>query len=195
MFRHSKLVALVDDTDPAILSNATNITLAKFFTPDTTESTAYQIYFNNGFYNPHTEHNKTAGGIIASTGFYISGDASNQMYFDDDGSGNLRLYYLVAGSRVYQDSTIGTVNYATGEIKIFGIHIATVGNVDGAASSKIRITAVPNSRDIVPVRNQLLEIDFVNTYVVAEVDTIATSDASAGSSYIPTTTYTSTSGY
>ena len=195
MFRHSKLVALVDDTDPAILSNATNITLGKFFTPNTTESTAYTVNFNNGFYNPHAEHNKSAGGITASTGFYISGDASNQMYFDDDGSGNLRLYYLVAGSRVYQDSTIGTVNYATGEIKIFGIHIATVGNVDGAASSKIRITAVPNSRDIVPVRNQLLEIDFINSTVDAEVDTIATSDASAGASYIATTTYTPTSGY
>ncbi len=195
MFRHSKLVALVDDTDPAILSNATNITLAKFFTPDTTESTAYQIYFNNGFYNPHTEHNKTAGGIIASTGFYISGDASNQMYFDDDGSGNLRLYYLVAGSRVYQDSAMGTVNYITGEIKVFGIHIATVSEVDGVTSSKIRITAVPNSRDIVPVRNQLLEIDFVNSTVDAEVDTIATSDASAGATYVPTTTYTTTSGY
>ena len=195
MFRHSKLVALVDDTDPAILSNATNITLAKFFTPDTTESTAYQIYFNNGFYNPHTEHNKTAGGIIASTGFYISGDADNQMYFDDDGSGNLRLYYLVAGSRVYQDSAMGTVNYITGEIKVFGIHIATVSEVDGVTSSKIRITAVPNSRDIVPVRNQLLEIDFVNSTVDAEVDTIATSDASAGATYVPTTTYTTTSGY
>ena len=195
MFRHSKLVALVDDTDPAILSNATNITLAKFFTPDTTESTAYQIHFNNGLYNPHEEHNKGSGGILASTGFYISGDADNQMYFDDDGSGNLRLYYLVAGSRVYQDSTMGTVNYATGEVKVFGIHIATIGEVDGATSSKIRITVVPNSRDIVPVRNQLLEIDFVNSTVDAEVDTIATSDASAGATYVPTTTYTTTSGY
>ena len=102
---------------------------------------------------------------------------------------------MVAGSRVYQDSAIGTVNYITGEIKIFGIHIATVGDVDGAASSKIRITTVPNSRDIVPVRNQLLEIDFVNSTVDAEVDTIATSDASAGATYVPTTTYTTTSGY
>ena len=126
--------------------------MGKFFTPDTTESTAYTVNFNNGLYNPHAEHNKSAGGITASTGFYISGDADNQMYFDDDGSGNLRLYYLVAGSRVYQDSAMGTVNYITGEIKVFGIHIATVSEVDGVTSSKIRITAVPNSRDIVPVR-------------------------------------------
>ena len=33
-----------------------------------------------------------------------------------------------------------------------------VGNVDNVSSTQIRITAIPDSYDIVPVRNQILEI-------------------------------------
>ena len=34
-----------------------------------------------------------------------------------------------------------------------------VSNVDGEISTQIRVTAIPNSNDVVPVRNQILEID------------------------------------
>jgi len=195
MFRHSKLTGLIDSTDTSILSNVTNITLAKYITPTTTESTSYTVNFNNALYNPHSDHNKAGGGIIASTGFYISGDTTNEMFFDDDGSGVLRLYYLVSGARVYQDATAGTINYSTGEIKIDGIHITTISSVDGVSSTKIRITAIPDSKDIIPVRNQLLEIDFTNTTITGEVDTIATGNTGAGASYTTTSAYSSTSSY
>ena len=195
IFRHSKVIGLIDNTNPAILSNNTNVSLAKFLTPTLNKSTSYTITFNNAFYNPHSGHNSSAGGIVASTGFKIRGDSVNTMFFDDDGSGNLRMYYVVAGARVYSDSAIGTVDYTKGTIKTNGISITEVENVDGASSSKIRITVVPKSKDVVPVRNQLLEIDFVNTTVTGEVDTIAVSDASAGADYVPTSSYTSTSSY
>ena len=67
--------------------------------------------------------------------------------------------------------------------------------VDGAASSRIRITAIPDSKDIVPVRNQILEIDFINTSIIGEVDTVAVGDSAAGTTYTPTSSYTSTSSY
>ena len=195
MFRHSQLTGQIDDTDTAILSNVTNISIGKFFTPTTTASTAYTLNFNNAFYNPHSGHNATAGGVIASTGFKISGDTTNVMYFDDDGEDNLRLYYVVAGVRVYQDETAGTVAYSTGKISINGIYITDVSDVDGATSTQIRVTATPDSKDIVPVRNQLLEIDFTNSTITGEVDTIATGDTGAGATYTTTSAYTSTSSY
>ena len=43
MFRHSQLTGQIDDTDTAILSNVTNISIGKFFTPTTTTSTAYKV--------------------------------------------------------------------------------------------------------------------------------------------------------
>ena len=63
IFRHSKVLGLIDNTDTAITSNTTNITLAQKFTPTTTAATSYNINFNNAFYNPHSEHNKSSGGI------------------------------------------------------------------------------------------------------------------------------------
>ena len=195
IFRHSKVLGLIDDTSTAITSSSANVTIGHFFTPTTTASTAYTINFNNAFYNPHSEHNKSAGGVIASTGFYISGDATNVHYFDDDGAGNLRLYYVSAGTRVYADSTAGTVTYSTGKIVTDSIYITSAYEVDGEASSQIRITAVPDSKDIVPLRNQILEIDFTNTKITGEVDTIAVGDSAAGTNYTATSAYTPTSSY
>ena len=195
LFRHSKLLGLIDNTDTSITSSAVNVTMGHLFTPTLNASTAYTISFNNAFYAPHDGHNKSGGGVIASTGFYVSGDASNIQYFDDDGSGNLRTYYITAGTRIYTDSTAGTVTYSDGKIVTDGINITSVATVDGASSTQIRITAVPDSKDIVPVRNQILEIDFTNTSVIGEVDTVAVGDAGAGSTYTPTSSYTSTSSY
>jgi len=195
MFRYSKLAGLVDDTDTSITGNIINVTLAHNLTPTLGTATSYTIQFNNKLYNPHDGHNSVAGGIISSTGFKISGDATNVMFFDDNGSGILRLYYEVAGVRIYQDETAGTVDYTIGKIVISNINITTISDVDGAASSIIRITASPDSNDIVPVRNQILEIDFVNSTVTGEVDTVATGDSAAGSSYNTTSSYTTPSSF
>ena len=55
------------------------------------------------------------GGILQSTGFFISGN-ENEMFLNDDGKGNVRLYYIVGGTtKTYADNTAGTVDYNTGE--------------------------------------------------------------------------------
>ena len=178
-FRYSKLTGLIDQTDTAILSNITTVTLAKLVTPTTTTSTAYTLNFNNAFFNPHSGHST----IIASTGFFID-NASTEYFFDDDGQGNLRIYSLVAGVRTYFDSQAGTVDYPNGIIKINSILITSVSNVDGSASTQFRLTVLPSSNDVIPVRNQLLEIDTVNTTVIGTVDQTATT----GKGYTVTTT-------
>ena len=57
-----------------------------------------------------------------------------------------------------------------------------------SASTKFRLTVLPNSNDIVPVRNQLLELDLTNTSVSGTVDATATT----GKGYTVTTTATTT---
>ena len=187
-FRHSQLTGLIDDTDDSILSNVTTVTLAKFVTPVTSTATAYTLSFDNAFFHPHDGHNSAAGGIVASTGFIIEGDGTREYFFDDDGIGNLRIYYLVAGVRTYYDVLAGTVDYDNGEIKINPVQITSVSDVDEASSTKFRLTVLPNSNDIVPVRNQLLEIDTTNTTVSGSVDATATT----GKGYTVTTTATTT---
>ena len=191
-FRHSKVTGLIDDTDTAITSNITTVTLSHNLTPTLNTSTAYTIQLNNKFYNPHSGHNSAVGGILASTGFKVSGDTTNVQFFDDDGAGNIRRYYLTAGVRQYQDSTAGTITYSTGEIKINNINITNVEDVDETASSFIRLTVTPDSLDVIPVRNQILKIDFVNTSVLGTIDTIAVGDSSSGTT---TSAATTTSSY
>ena len=195
VFRHSKVVGLIDDTDNSITGNITNVTMAHDLTPTIGTPTSYNISFNNEIYNPHLGHNFAGGGVISSTGFKISGDTVNDMFFDDNGSGVLRVYYLLAGVRVYQDAAAGIVDYLAGSIVINNIDIISISDVDGAASSIIRITATPDSKDIVPVRNQILEIDFVNTTITGELDTVETGDSSAGTLYNTTSSYTTPSSF
>ena len=187
-FRHSQLTGLIDDTDNSILSNVTTVTLAKFVTPVTSTATAYTLSFDNAFFHPHDGHNSAAGGIIASTGFLIDGNTTREYFFDDDGNGNLRIYYLVAGVRTYFNTLAGTVDYDNGEIKINPVRITGVSDVDEATSTRFRLTVLPNSNDIVPVRNQLLELDLTNTTVSGTVDATATT----GKGYTVTTTATTT---
>ena len=132
-------------------------------------------------------YNAADGGIVASTGFFLGG--TTEYFFDDDGVGNLRIYSLVQAVRTYFDSAAGTVDYENGIIKITSVLITSVSNVDGAASTRFRMTAIPNSTDIVPVRNQILEIDTTNTTVTGTVDATATT----GKGYTTTTTSTGAS--
>ena len=195
VFRHSQLSSMIDDTDTSILNNITNVTLSKKITPTLNTAAGHNVYFNNVLYNPHSEHNKLAGGITTSSGFFVSGDTENEQFFDDDGDGNIRRYYLVGAVRTYTDETAGTIDYSTGDIKINSLNIISISDVDDVTSTTIRITGIPDSKDIVPVRNQILEIDMANTTVTGEIDTIAVGATGASSSYTTSTSYTPTKSF
>ena len=192
MFRHSALSKNIDAADTSILSNVTTVKMYKYFAPTLNSALKYTISYNNAFYNPHSEHNKTAGGIVSSTGFKINDDSSaNEHFLDDDGAGIIRAYYLVSGTRTYTDSTYGTINYTTGEIILTAAHLTSISNVDGATSTVVRVFVIPNSNDIVPVRNQVLQIDTANSTVTGEVDAIESGSSQAGTSYTTSSSYSS----
>src|SRR6056300_909893 len=188
VFRHSKVTGLIDDVDTSILSNVTSLLIRKTFTPTLSESVRYDIYFRNGIFNPHPGHKSGSGGVITTSGFKVPND--NNVYFlDDDGNGNIRRYYLVGSVRTYVNNTQGTVNYATGQITINSLTIASVENIRGAASSVIEMTVEPASYDIVPVRDQILDIDTANSTITVEADTFVGGSADAGVGYTTTSNY------
>ena len=179
VFRYSKVTGLIDDTDNSILSNITTVTLAQYLTPDTTVAKGYTLDFSNAFFHPHDGHSN----ILSSTGFSISGEVE-EYFFEEDGNGVLRIYFLSAGKRTIYNGTAGTVDYENGIVTIDPLFISAVSNVDEASSTRIRVTVIPDSNDVVPVRNQVLEIDEVNSTVSGRVDSAATS----GTGYTTTTT-------
>jgi len=194
VFRHSQFTSLVDASDTSILSNITTLSIALLHTPNTSGLFSFTVAFGNQLNNPHSGHNSASGGIIASTGFFIQGN-TNEMFFDDDGAGNLRIYYLVDGTRTYHSSAAGSVNYISGLVSVNPIYITTVSNVDNNISRAIRLTATPASSDILGKRNQIIEIDIVNTLISGGQDTIAVNSAGGSTGYVTTTNYVSPSSY
>ena len=189
VFRHSKVVKQIDDTDTSILSNVTTIKVRKSFTPTLSTSTRYDVYFRNGIFNPHSGHKSSMGGVITSSGFKVDGDTTNIYYLDDDGEGNIRRYYFVGTVRTYANNTQGTVDYSTGQITINSLNVSSIENIRGASSTVIEITVEPASNDIVPVRDQILNIDTANSTITVEADTFVGGSASAGVGYTTTSSY------
>ena len=189
IFRHSKLTGLIDDTDESILSNITTVRLRKSFIPTIGSSTKYTINFANALYNPHSGHASVEGGILSSTGFKIDGDTTNIWFLDDDGQGNVRRYRMDGSVRAYGNSTQGTINYLTGLVEVNSLNVSNIENVRGAASTVIEVTVKPNSNDLVPIRNQILEIDIANSSVTVEADTLVGGSANAGIGYTTTSSY------
>jgi hypothetical protein len=183
IFRFSNFSTKIDQVDTAIVSNITSIRASYAQTPTLATATKYTIAFENAI-----EH---SGGdisgqqpVVTSTGFVIDGN-TNTLYFDDDGAAKIKTYYLTGSTKTTVDSEAGTINYATGEIIITSINITSVVNADGT----ITFTMKPASNDLVPVRNQVFQIDSTNLSVSGAVDTIAAGTSNAGTSYSTSSSY------
>ncbi len=188
IFRHSNLTKTIDEADSAILSNTTNIRLRKKLNGTvSTNPIGYKLSMGNALFNPHSGHNAMAGGITSTTGFKIGGDSVNTHYFDDDGKGNLRRYYLSGSTRIYKDNAAGTIDYSTGLLSINAFILTSTVNAD----SSIDFTLIPSGNDVVAERGNLIDISMDDVKVTGEVDTIASGESSAGVGY----TSTSTSSY
>jgi len=187
LFRHSQLTAQIDNTEISLLSNITNVKLRKNYVAvtDGTKS-SIKLDFGNALYNPHAGHNMSGGGVFTSTGFFISGDANNYFY-DDDGNGNIRKYYLDGSTRVYADNTAGTIIYSTGVVSINSETYSSTSNTD----SSIDFTIIPSSNDVVSTRNQLLDITASEISVTGVSDTVASGETSAGVGYTTSSSYSS----
>ena len=163
--------------------------MSKKITPTLNTNSSYEVNFGNSIYNPHSGHEA----VVSSTGFKLSGD-DNELFIDDK-DGALRTYYFIGTTKTIVNANFGTVDYIAGKVSIPSANITSISDVDGVTSSQIRIVAVPSSPDIIPLRNNILEIDLPNSTVTGKVDTATSSSGSsvATTSTAVTTADTSTS--
>jgi len=186
IFRYSKILRLIDDADTSIVSNITTLKIRKTFTPILESSTRYDIYFRNPAYNPVEGYNALNGGILESSGFKIYGDSTNVYFLDDDGLGNVRRYRLTGSVKIYNATPQGTINYLTGQITLNSLNVSDVEDIRGELSTAIELTIKPSSNDIVPVRDQIINIDISNSTIIVEPDTFLGGSADAGIGYTTT---------
>lgn len=158
-FRLSKFSTYIDEINSTISSNTVEMKLQKRFEPRIGSPSPYTLKFDTPLFHPIDGYPS----IIESTSFGYQDLTSSSIvkpivdvYMDDDGYGNIRLYKMIGGTKVYFASSIGTIDYTKGLIVLKNFNPQYV---NPRTETEIRITVKPNIKDIEPRRNQILLVD------------------------------------
>ena len=179
VYRHSQLSRLIDTSDSAIISNVTTVLIRRNISPRYNVSAEYTINVINPIFTTGLPE-----GAVTSTSFFVPGsDVAH--YIQDDGVGNIQLYYFSQASLTTSETTkvivnpkIGTVDYAAGIINIKNLTISALGDIDW------EITIKPQSNDIVSAYTQIAQIAQDHLIVSAIADKTANGDMRAGTNYV-----------
>lgn len=152
--KYSKLISLIDNSDPSISSNLTSLKMRKDFYPVLNTKTSYELCYQNAF-DPACMDDQT----IVSTNFRVAEFPNESVYFADN-NGIVQLYTNTTnGLREVKRANIGTVNYSTGEIMIDNLIIVKSEREDGT----IQVRTTPKYNDINTYRNAFMSIDLDNS--------------------------------
>lgn len=181
-FKYSKLLSLLDNTDASITSNITTVKLRKNLSVTPNLLTSYKTCFSNVIAQ------LTERPTLSSTGFKLLGEDQNTtFYFEDNGAGKINIYtFDLIGNKSYLPTnavkkTYGTINYITGEVYIDPITMTATSNKDNT----VYITVVPQSNDIISLRDTYLTMDISNLSVTVIEDIIASGQINSGIGVIP----------
>lgn len=181
-FKFSKVNTLIDNTNRGITSNITKVRMRRDLSVEMNKFATYEICFGNKF------HQKTGKYNIKSSGFKIK-DISDTLYLTDDPissiNGRILFFKLIDNVPTIISSDAGTVDYLKGEIKLNIVNIVSTS----LPNNKIEIQAIPESNDVIALKDIYLQIDMNNTVVNTIEDTISSGEN------ISATSYTSTSSY
>jgi hypothetical protein len=183
MFRFSKLSRMIDMADPAIMNNITTVSLRRVIAPRYGVSAEYNINLINPIYTSGQPE-----GAVSSSGFYIQGDENRVHYLEDDGNGNLILYYPAANdntavgagstvTHVIVNNKIGTVDYANGRLNIKNL------NISALSDPEFEIRVKPQSNDVISAYTQIAQVDRAMLSVTAIPDKTLNGDMRGGKNY------------
>lgn len=157
-FYHSKLVSAITDSDASIVSALVDIRIQKRIIPVLNVANTFISNNRLKFNNP------VHPGDVNSTRFFIVRNGANipvkitdvpaTMPPSYSGTGDLVLYDLIDNITL---GTIGTVNYATGDMTITGL--IPVAFPTGQFDIRINAEVQREFYDIVPLRNQIIVLD------------------------------------
>lgn len=153
-FRYSKFIAVIDESDQAIKSNLTSVTIRKDFYAQLNSSSYYEICYQNAFKEDCEES------IVSSTGFVVLEYPEYTVYLEDR-SGKIVLYRLdpVTSEKIILNNAVGDVDYVKGEIKMYNLTI-----IQGSFSdNRIELRTKPASNDISVKREVYLDVDIAKS--------------------------------
>jgi len=180
--KYSKINALIDDTDQAITSNITKVRMRRDMSPAFNTFATYEICFGNKIYI------KKDGYSIKSSGFKISG-VNDTLYMGDiatsDNTGRVFFFKLVNNVPSVVKVNAGKIDYVKGEILLDVVNITSTA----LNNNVIEVEAVPESNDIIGLKDLYLQIDVGNSVVNTVEDTITSGENTAATLFVPTSSY------
>jgi hypothetical protein len=187
-FKYSKIIGLIDETNNAITSNITKVKMRRDLQPILNKLASYEICFGNEFHIRKTNFTDNRGYNIKSSGFTISG-VENLIYMSDvpinDDIGTIFFFRFEQNTPFIVSKNAGRVQYKKGEILLNPVVITSTEKPNG-----IEIQAVPESNDIVALRDLYLSLSIENTLVNIIEDSISSGEELSGSNYTVTSSYT-----
>jgi len=184
-FKYSRIVSLIDNTRSAITSNITKVKIRRNLFPELNKLATYEICFGNKFHLKKSVDQ--AGFNIKSTGFTVDG-IDGVLYLSDipidNQFGRLFLFKLENNVPFIVNQNIGTVDYDKGEILINPIVITSSINENG-----IEIQAIPDSNDVIGLKDLYLELSIPNTVVNIIEDSISSGENTSATNYVLTSSY------
>jgi len=188
-FKYSKFLNIIDQSDEAVTSNITTITMRRDLRVVLNSFAEYQIGFGNEF------HIKSMDGYnIKSSGFKVSG-LQETVYISDIPNTNRSTGSLFLFSVPTVNSTeptiirrnVGTVNYEKGIITINPLNVISGKIKDG--QTIIELSACPVSNDVIGLQDLYLQLDISTSTFETVVDEISSGLDPAASNYVVTSSY------
>ena len=182
-FKYSKIIKIIDETNPAVTSNITKIIIRRNLDVDTDNFAQYELCYGNRF------HNRREGYNIKSTGFTLDGVLGTCYFGDsyiDEKTGQLFVFRLSNTGEVEKVvNNAGTVKYDIGEILIDTIRILSTDKDDNI----VEIEAIPESNDIIGLKDLYVQLSIPDSDIGCVEDTISTGADSSGANFISTSSF------
>ena len=137
----------------------------------------------------------TIGYGVRSSGFSVNG-IDGVLYMGDVPTagttvGKIVFFKLVNNLPLIVKNDAGTVDYVHGEINL------DVVNITGAELSTgvIEVEAIPDSNDVIALKDLYLQLDVSNSTVKALPDVVSSGENTSATAYVTTSSYASESIY
>lgn len=188
-FKYSKFQRIIDDSNRAITSNITNISIRRDLRVVLNTFAEYSIGFGNQF------HIKSLDGYnIKSSGFTVSGIQETLYLGDVPNFDNLTgdLFFFTVPTLTSQNPSIvkrnvGTIDYANGVVTLNPVNMTSGKLVNGQPIIEISVT--PKSNDVIGLQDLYLQLDIGNSTFDMVVDDISSGVDSSASTYITSSSY------
>jgi len=178
-FKYSRVLQVIDNTDVSITSNITKVIMRRDLKVAINNFAQYELCYGNKF------HINTKGYNIKSTGFRISNYPNTTAYLTDtpnsDGkTGTISIIKIDADSKTTPITILvqsaGTVDYERGEIRLGTIKIISTVEPENV----IQIQAVPESNDVIGLKDLYLDFNISKSKINMVKDVIASGEDISG---------------